>query len=84
MAELSEIETLFSDWIAICAEAQGDIDEDQYFARYKALQDRIIGVKPLSARDLAIQHYVDTDCDGSGHSDEFRERLNCLALGGAA
>jgi hypothetical protein len=79
----SEIEKLLPDWIAICDESNGDIDEEEYLARYQALQNRIIGIRPSSARDLAIQHYVDTDSGGSGHSDEFEERIERLAKGGA-
>jgi hypothetical protein len=78
----SEIEVLYQDWIAICAEGDGVIDHAAHFERYRALQDRIINIEPVTARDLAIQHYVDTDNGGSDHSDEFEARIERLATGG--
>ncbi|MGB3389188.1 MAG: hypothetical protein WBA88_14500 [Pseudaminobacter sp.] len=84
MADLSEIETLYQDWLATCAEGYGDIaDEDEYFARYQALQQRIIGMEPTSVRDLAIQTYVDTDNGDSSHSDGFFDKIRNLIDGGA-
>jgi hypothetical protein len=80
----TEIGLLYKDWLAICAEGDGDIaDENEYLARYQALQQRIVDLEPVTARDLAIQTYVDADNGSNSHSDDFFDKIKNLIEGGA-
>jgi hypothetical protein len=73
MAQGSKIEELYGEWLALEAEPYPDTEEGdaERFARYCDLQARIIAQRPVTARELAIIYYVDSDCMGSDNSTVF-------------
>jgi len=68
----TEIETLFSEWLAV-ANGPQDPDEDDNWgeSRYVRLQAAILAAEPVTPRDVAIQFFVDCDQFGSNSSEHF-------------
>lgn len=81
LKQSAEIEAAFKDWTAIRCEPTPDTDAacDARYARYHALQEKIIHLKPVTARDLAIQTYVDSDGWESDHSEDFENLIREFA-----
>lgn len=77
----SEIERLAREWMAVARTPWGEEHSDEnpvLSARYSALQEQIISLEPTSIRDMAIQHFVDTDEYASCISAAFADRLKAL------
>jgi hypothetical protein len=72
-AESSKIEELYGEWLALESVPYPDTEDGdaERFARYCDLQARIIAQRPVTARELAIIYYVDSDCMGSDNSTVF-------------
>lgn len=82
----TDIEIQYNEWRANCEEEQPDTEEacNEQHDRYTALQDKIVSLKPASARDLAIRYLVDTDQFGSDNSEEFVDLIKELVSQGRA
>jgi hypothetical protein len=71
-ATQTEIEALFDRWL-VAANGPQDPAEDENWgeSRYVRLQASIVAAEPTSARDVAIQFFVDSDQFGSENSEHF-------------
>jgi hypothetical protein len=80
------ITDLYGPWREACYDNVRDANEtdaegDVRFARYAELQDRIIAMRPRSARETAMQFIVETDDDRSHYRPEYFNRLRLTAEG---
>lgn len=75
----TEVEELFGKWLAVANGPQDPAEDDNWGeSRYVRLQASILAAEPVTARDVAIQFFVDCDQFGSDFSDHFEALVKRL------
>lgn len=76
------IASMFTEWNALYSKGyergMSDDAANAIYTSYADLQKRIVAEQARTARDVAIQFYVDTDAFGSDYSDAFAEHIKSL------
>lgn len=79
----TEIERLFGRWLDVRdrdTSQQTETEREADFQLYCELQDQITALPPCSAKDLAIQFFVDTNSGDSDYRDSFFSKIAALAM----
>jgi hypothetical protein len=77
------ITDLFEQWRSERSDRAGETDAQAAarFDRYAELQRKITGMRPRSAREVAMQLVVETDDGDSDYRPEFFRQLRLIAMG---
>lgn len=85
LAKGETIASMFAEWLAACEACDnsvGEAESQRTYAVCARLQNRITAMRPVTAREAAMQFVAETHDNGCEYRESFYRRLRRLAMEG--